>query len=160
MVPTTHALAMAKTNGNGVVIQSANLGTTSYMGPGAGRFETANSVVADICRLASSSTPSLPFPKADDPSLLVHGNYVSPFYVRIPFLESLGIIRKVGELAESNGISIYSVLQNPIVDRLQANVCVIVETCSVDQMEQFCNQLEQQEFCRQRPVYMPLLQNL
>uniref|UniRef100_A0A7S1D758 Homoserine dehydrogenase n=1 Tax=Cyclophora tenuis TaxID=216820 RepID=A0A7S1D758_CYCTE len=165
MVPTTHALAMAKTNGNGVVIRSANLGTTSYMGPGAGRFETANSVVADIVRVANQQTFPV-FPKQDGGNDGVEGglelefNYISPFYIRIPFVDSLGIIRSIGELAENCEISIHSVLQNPIKDRLQADVCVTTEPCSLQQMQQFCHQMAQQDYCRQTPVFMPLLMKL
>mmetsp|Transcript_16814 Transcript_16814/g.38702 ORF Transcript_16814/g.38702 Transcript_16814/m.38702 type:complete len:274 (-) Transcript_16814:725-1546(-) len=165
MVPKDHALAGIRSNGNAVVITSANLGTTTYCGPGAGRFETANSVVADVVRIAataggkSSTQPALPFPpEATD--LEVEYSYNCPFYVRVPFQESLGIVRRIGELAEAHEVSIHSILQNPIVDRMQADVCVTTESCSIQQMDQFCNALQRQDFCRDPPLWMPLLMDL
>lgn len=159
MVPLDHALAGCKTNGNGVVLRSANLGTTSYMGPGAGRYETANSVVADVLRIAHGTASHKAFPNTDE-SLELDSNYESPFYVRIPYSDTLGVVRQIGESAEACGISIHSMLQNPIQDRMQADVCVLTETCGVKQMEGFIDKLEGHDFCRVRPVYMPLLKEL
>jgi len=44
----------ANGSGNVVVVQSSNLQTSAYVGLGAGRYPTANSVVADIVRFAKA----------------------------------------------------------------------------------------------------------
>jgi homoserine dehydrogenase len=53
VVSHAHALASARGSGNVVLVESDNMGLTTYTGPGAGRYPTANSVVADVARLAA-----------------------------------------------------------------------------------------------------------
>ena len=53
MVPVKHIIAGPRSAGNAVAVTSGNLGTAAYIGPGAGRFPTANSVVADVMRIAT-----------------------------------------------------------------------------------------------------------
>jgi hypothetical protein len=89
-----HLLAAARGSGNAVAITSANMGTTSYTGPGAGQFPTANSVVADIVRICNDMAPSDPFPMQCEMEL--DYDYESAFYIRIPFMDAIGIIRKIG----------------------------------------------------------------
>ena len=154
MVPLTHLLASARGSGNAVAVSSANLGIASYTGPGAGRYPTASSVVADICRVANDSC-SEPFPLSK--SLEIDNDYTSSFYIRISFQDGLGIIKSVGELAEIHGVSINSVLQNPIRNRMEADFVVTTESCKASQVESLCNDIAKQEYCRQSPVSMPLL---
>eukprot|EP00980_Cylindrotheca_fusiformis_P006760 scaffold1410_cov123-Cylindrotheca_fusiformis.AAC.8 len=155
MIPTDHVLGGISSNGNAVAVTSANLGTCSYLGPGSGRFPTANSIVADIGRLADGlGTP--PFPIQTD--LELDCDYMSIFYIRIPFQDGLGIIKRVGELAEHAGVSIHSILQNPIRDRMSADFCVTTEECKVSQIEELCDAInEQVDFCRAPCRFMPLM---
>lgn len=157
MIPNTHLLASARGTGNCVAINSANMGICSYTGPGSGRFPTANSVVADIVRIANNTPGSRDaFPL--NTKIDLDFDYNRPFYVRIPFMDSIGIIRKVGELAEKNGVSIHSILQNPILDRMEADFCLMTEECKLSQVKALCDDLEQQtDFCRGPPLFMPLL---
>jgi len=158
VVPLTHLLASARGSGNAVAISSANLGTASYTGPGAGRFPTANSVVSDILRIASNLAVKDPFPICSQ--LELDHDYSSPFYIRIPFSDGLGIIRKIGELSEKNGISIHSVLQNPIVDRMAADFVITTEECKLSQVVELCDDIDKEDFVRSYPLYMPLLLKL
>jgi len=96
MVPIVgHPLGSAQGSGNIVLIDSLNMALCSYSGPGAGRYPTANSVVADVCRFAkakgqsdssdlpsdSSVSTSKPFPlDCDDP--LDEDYSAGSFYVR------------------------------------------------------------------------------
>ena len=141
-----------------MAISSANLGTASYTGPGAGRFPTANSVVSDILRIASNLAVKDPFPICSQ--LELDHDYSSPFYIRIPFSDGLGIIRKIGELSEKNGISIHSVLQNPIVDRMAADFVITTEECKLSQVVELCDDIDKEDFVRSYPLYMPLLLKL
>ena len=52
VVPNDHPVASARGATNIVATQSANLASTAYIGPGAGRYPTANSVMSDIYRVA------------------------------------------------------------------------------------------------------------
>lgn len=155
MIPTKEVLAGIASNGNAIAVTSSNMGTCCYLGPGAGRFPTANSVVADMCRLADGQSAP-PFPIQAD--LELDFDYISVFYIRIPFQDGLGIIKRVGELAEQAGVSINSILQNPIRDRMSADFCVTTEECKVSQIEELCDAINHQlDFCRAPCVYMPLL---
>jgi homoserine dehydrogenase len=158
VVPNTHLLASARSNGNAVAVSSSNMGTCSYTGPGAGRFPTANSVVADIVRVANGQAMINPFPIQTQ--LELDPDYTSPHYIRIPFQDALGIIRKVGELAEEHGISIHSILQNPIVDKMEADFCITTDDASLSQVDAFCEAVASESFCRSPPLAMPLLMEL
>ena len=155
VVPMTHLLASAKGAGNAVTVKSANLGTTSYTGPGAGRFPTANSVVADICRVASGLAGSDPFPL--ESNIVVDNNYSSAFYIRVSFQDNIGIIRRIGELAETCGVSICSVLQNPIKDRMMADFVITTEECKVSLVETLCQEIGKESFAHCEPMFMPIL---
>ena len=169
MLPKTHVLANVKSNGNAIAITSANMGTCSYMGPGSGRFPTANSIVADMSRMAQAKTigktPPPPFPcvsqlQEDGISSPVQLDYdfVGAFYIRIPYADGLGIIKRVGELCEEYEISIHSILQNPIRDRMSADFCITTEDdCKQSQVEALCEAVSQEYFCRAPCLWMPLL---
>jgi homoserine dehydrogenase len=155
MIPTKHVLGGITSNGNAVAVTSSNMGTCSYLGPGAGRFPTANSIIADVCRLADGPV-SPPFPLQSN--LELDYDFFSIFYIRIPFQDGLGIIKRVGELAEQYGVSIHSILQNPIRDRMSADFCVTTEECKVSQIEELCEAINQQvDFCRAPCMFMPLM---
>ena len=156
MIPNTHLLASARGSGNCVAINSANMGMCSFTGPGAGRFPTANSVVADIVRIANN-TPGATDAFPLQSKIEVDCDYTAAFYIRIPFMDSIGIIRRVGELAECSDVSIHSILQNPIIDRMEADFCLTTEECKLSQVKSLCNDLEQLDFVRAPPIFMPLL---
>jgi len=156
LVPKSHLLASIPGCGNAVAIDSANLGTTTYTGPGAGRFPTANSVVADVCRVANGTVGCDPFP-LESASIVLDHDYSSCFYVRVSFQDELGIIRRIGELAEGCGVSINSVLQNPMKDRMFADCVVTTEECKLSQVTALCKEIGQEGFSRCDPLFMPLL---
>lgn len=158
IVPHHHLLASARGSGNAVAVTSANMGTCSYTGPGAGRFPTANSIVADVVRVAKKQAMVDPFPIRSN--LDLDPNFVSPHYIRIPFQDSLGIIRTIGEFAEEHGISIHSILQNPITDKMSADFCITTEDCNASQVDAFCDAVSKADFCRSAPLSMPLLMEL
>eukprot|EP00611_Tribonema_gayanum_P019441 TRINITY_DN3364_c0_g1_i1.p1 TRINITY_DN3364_c0_g1~~TRINITY_DN3364_c0_g1_i1.p1 ORF type:complete len:478 (-),score=126.95 TRINITY_DN3364_c0_g1_i1:46-1479(-) len=108
VVPLTSPIAGARGAGNIVVVNSRNVDTTSYSGPGAGRFPTANSVVSDIVRIARGmAMPPFPY----DKDWTFETDFTGEFYTRITCKDALGIIKRVGELAEENGVSIHAILQ-------------------------------------------------
>jgi homoserine dehydrogenase len=163
LVPDDHLLASATGCGNALVVRSANLGLASYGGPGAGRYPTANSVVADIMRVANGTCPIAPFPPSASSSSgggrdhEIDNDYESAFYVRVSFRDGLGIVRIIGELAESQGVSIHSILQRPITDRMAADTVVTTESCKLSQVEALCELIGREEFAICTPVFMPMI---
>ncbi|KAL3792982.1 hypothetical protein HJC23_010995 [Cyclotella cryptica] len=155
LVPNGHLLASASGCGNAVAIDSANLGIASFTGPGAGRYPTANSIVADVMRVANNTCIAKPFPLSSN--IEIDNDYVSAFYIRISFQDGLGIIRQVGELAESQGVSIHSILQQPITDRMHADTVVTTEPCKYSQIKTLCELIEEADFALGAPVFMPMI---
>lgn len=156
LVPLNHLLASATGCGNAVAVDSSNLGTASFTGPGAGRYATANSVVADAMRVVNGTCPSSPFPMLSN-SIDVDNDFVSAFYIRISFQDGLGIIRSVGDLAETQGVSIHSILQQPITDRMAADTVVTTEACKYSQVKALCELIEKEEYALSAPVFFPMI---
>lgn len=159
MVSEKDLLATAVGSGNAVKVTSANLGTVAYTGPGAGRFPTANSVVADIYRVAKQQNPGLETLQTvpDERVREVDLDYKAKFYIRIPYQDGLGIIRSVGALAEKHGVSIDTILQNPVaVGDAVSSFCITTDDCAVSAIAFMCAEIAKQAFSRGEPVYMPL----
>lgn len=90
MVPLSSPLASAKGPGNMVLVTSTNMGNSTFAGPGAGRFPTANSILNDVLRIALGTTID-PFPL--DCDVRLDNDYLTTFYVRIKVADGLGIVR-------------------------------------------------------------------
>lgn len=64
LVPVNSALGRTGGALNLVQVDSAALGRTTFAGAGAGRFPTANSIVADLFAIAKGTNAKRPFPRA------------------------------------------------------------------------------------------------
>jgi len=149
---------LASVNGatNAVEVISSNLVASTYIGQGAGRFPTANSVMNDIVALAKGDTVALPFnPLAKDTKFV--NNYDSYFYIRIKYRDQVGITRQCGEICEKHGVSIHSILQNPITRRDDAAFVLITEKVPLSSVMGVCADLEGLDWCRGPTYYMPVL---
>ncbi|GKY96994.1 hypothetical protein MPSEU_000658200 [Mayamaea pseudoterrestris] len=149
MVPRTHMLANISGAGNAVAIDSENMGLTSYAGPGAGRFPTANSVVADILRVAFGRANPL-FSKQTN-NLELDQDYQAAFYIRVPVNESDGIQVTVAELAKKHEVMVKS------LSNAGHSAVILTEPCQVSQIDALCQALTKEASCVGEPVYMPVL---
>ncbi len=142
---------------NAVELISKNLQTTTLIGQGAGRYPTANSCVNDIVALAKGDKTPLPFnPPAADGVQFVN-NYESNFFIRLKYRDGLGITRQCGEICEKYGVSIHSMLQNPITSRDDAAFAIITEKVPLSSVKKFCAEIEELDWCRGPSFYMPVL---
>lgn len=150
--------ALANVNGatNAVEVISDNLQSSTYIGQGAGRFPTANSCVNDIISLAKGDTNSLPFNPPCDEKIFVQC-YDSVFYLRLKYRDSIGITRQCGEICEKHGVSIHSMLQNPVDKSSNAAFVIITEKVPLTSIKKVCNDLEALDWCRGPAFYMPVL---
>jgi len=140
---------------NAVEITSKNLVSTTLIGEGAGRFPTANSCVNDIVALAKGDQTPLPF---NPPSELKFvNNFESDFYIRLKYRDALGITRQCGEICEKYGVSIHSILQNPITKRDDAAFVLITENVALSKVKQVCAEIEALDWCKGPIFYMPVL---
>ena len=110
LVPQDQILAQIDGVTNAVMVSGDAVGTTAFVGPGAGKLPTASAVVADLVALASGSLPvRQPLPEAV--SILGIEAARCGYYLRIPCLDEPGVFAKVAtELSHCN-ISIESVIQ-------------------------------------------------
>jgi len=154
IVPLTSPLASAKGPGNMVVIHSENLTVSTYAGPGAGRFPTANSVVSDLVRICLGQSCA-PFPVASQE--FVNNDYLARFYVRIKCKDGLGIVRSVGQAAELAQVSIHSILQNPILNPADMDFVVVTELAKLSEVKAFADLIAGMPFALRPPLVMPML---
>jgi len=149
---------LANINGatNAVQISSTSLQESTFVGQGAGRFPTANSCVSDILAICQGQT-SQPFPKTAPAGLAFHNSYVSAFFVRIRFRDGQGIIQDVGKIMAENGVSIYSILQNPIKDPNDSQFVVMTDPVDVSAVKAACVKIEAADWCLGESFYMPVL---
>lgn len=156
---------IANVNGATNVIQivSDALGTSHLLGAGAGRFPTANSVVADMVGIASSSEQKQqkqqqePFPVPFDSNIVADCDYTSKFYIRLNVKDQTGIIMTAGKLCHDNGVSIHSVLQDPIENPDNVPFVITTEECRRSQVEAFAKSCSEQEWLLSNPLIMPIL---
>jgi hypothetical protein len=152
---------IANVNGatNVVQILSESVGASHLLGAGAGRFPTANSVVADMIAISKSIvSPAFPVPLSLE---MVHeADYESKFYIRLNVCDQTGIIMTAGKLCHDNGVSIHAVLQNPIEDTRNVPFVITTESCRRSQVEAFSVQCVDQEWCLSKPLVMPIIQRV
>jgi homoserine dehydrogenase len=141
---------------NAVEVISKNLQATTLIGQGAGRYPTANSCINDILALAKGDKTPLPFnPPATGVQFV--NNYESNFYIRLKYRDALGITRQCGEVCEKYGVSIHSILQNPITKRDDAAFVLITDKVPLSSVKKFCAQIEDFDWCRGPTFFMPVL---
>jgi len=155
-VPSASTLAAINGATNAVQIASKSLQSSIFVGQGAGRFPTANSCVSDILAIAQGDK-SAPFPKVAADDLKFVNSYTSAFYVRIRFRDGTGIIQSVGETFAAAGVSIFSILQNPIENPKDSQFVVMTDPVDVSAVKQACVALEAKDWCLGDAFYMPVL---
>lgn len=153
LIEENHPLASIHGVGNAVTIVSRNLGSCSYSGPGAGRYPTANSIVADLYRLAMGSSTG-PITENANTILALDTNYTASFFIRVPVqLPGPSVIRQTATLAEQHGVNIRSILQNT-----GPNFCILTDVCKLDQVEGMVAAIAKEEFTGlQEPFFMPVM---
>lgn len=155
VVPRSNVIASIGGATNLVNVRSSNLSSSAYVGQGAGRFPTANSVVNDVIQLARGDSPFDPF-KATVPTAL-QPDYEAHFFVRISISDGVGIIRAIGQIAEQNHVSIYSILQAPIVDRKNVQFVVTTDQTLLSRVRTMCQEIAALPFVQEEPLFLPIM---
>jgi len=143
---------------NAVEIVSSNLQSTTYSGPGAGRYPTANSCVNDIIKVARGDVNPLPFNTMDE-GVKFANDFKSKFYIRLRYRDQNGITKDCGQLCEEFGIGIYSILQNPIKNRNDAAFVITTDSVELSKIKKFIAAVEGTEWCRGDAFFMPILRD-
>lgn len=140
---------------NAVEISSSNLRRTTYIGQGAGRFPTANSCINDIVSIAKGDRGAAPFNPSSDAKFVQ--KYDSVFYLRLKYQDALGITRQCGEVCEKHGVSIHSILQNPVTSKSNAAFVIVTEKVSNTAMKKVVAELEDLDWVQGPAFWMPVL---
>mmetsp|Transcript_48062 Transcript_48062/g.65441 ORF Transcript_48062/g.65441 Transcript_48062/m.65441 type:complete len:427 (-) Transcript_48062:265-1545(-) len=156
LVSLTHPAASARGAGNIVQISSENMGSSSYSGPGAGRYPTANSVVSDLLRVANGVTAAGPFPVRNE-DLAFDPDYISSFYIRVTVAaDQPGVVGCVGVIAEQQGVDVQEILRE---GGSSDSVSVVMTTsaCRVSQVQSLVEEISSQGYVQGRPAVMVIL---
>ena len=168
LIPQSNVMASISGATNLVSVHSTRLGQASYIGEGAGRYPTANSVVSDIVRLVhahqtQSSVPAFPASASlasNETCLRFEQNYSARFYIRLTVCDQVGIVKVVGDLAERAQVSIHALLQSErstIERRTPVNFVITTDRTQRSQVDQLCQALGHQAFARGTPLVFPIL---
>lgn len=152
-IPSNDSLSSVNDATNAVEISSKNLQRTTYIGQGAGRFPTANSCVNDIASVAKGDKTTMPFNPSSECQYVQ--KYDSVFYLRLKYKDALGITRQCGEVCEKHGVSIHSILQNPITSKSNAAFVIVTEKVSNTQMKKVVAELEDFDWVQGPAFWMP-----
>ena len=141
LVPLSHPLASVNGVNNAIVVEGEPLGQVMLSGPGAGAGATASAVVSDMLNLAAvlkmttQASTTVATGAAQVHSLLgcSHQHYcqvapmtelITRFYVRFLTLDHPGVIGKLGTCFGNHGVSLESIVQTGVQNRLAEIVVV------------------------------------
>ncbi|MDE0441115.1 MAG: homoserine dehydrogenase [Gammaproteobacteria bacterium] len=132
LVPESVLISKVSGVMNAVMAHGDAVGSTLYVGPGAGGMPTASAVVADLVELARGTLP-VPRPAGRRlPSLGVEGVDCA-HYLKIPAIDQPGVFAEVADVLSRHEISIEAVIQRPQAIRSGAEpwVPIIIVTNDV-----------------------------
>jgi hypothetical protein len=160
------ASTIAGTNGptNLISVKSAHIGESTYIGAGAGRWPTAQSVVADILRASAPWQPAFGARPVDAGRF--ERDFEASWYFRVNLRDEIGALARVIGMMADAGISVYSVLQTPITDRKNVCCAIITDDCRLSQVESVARKMAQDvknkdsdegeiTFLLEEPFFMP-----
>lgn len=156
-VTDTDPLSSVNGATNAIEVGSDNLLSSIYIGQGAGRYPTANSCINDIVALAKGDKTPLPFNPSSDVSFA--NNYESVFFLRLNYRDQVGITRQVGEICESHGVSIHSILQNAMANTQESAFAIVTEKVEYAAILKVMADIEALNWCKGKPFYMPVLRD-
>ena len=157
LVPFSNSISQISGATNVIEIESEFLQKSFLVGPGAGRFPTANSIVADIFDIAKNPENTNNFLQTQIASSIIQKDFQKNFYIRINIKDGLGIIKKVGEICEKNQVSIDSVLQLPIKNTQNLPFVITTDQAKLSQIKNIVDDIEKEDFCLKRPFFIPIL---
>lgn len=113
---TPESALIGKVDGvmNAVQVQGHAVGSTLYVGPGAGAGPTASSIVSDLIELARGGVGWSSAPPAEDaPGVSPVGDVACAHYLNVPAEDQPGVFADVAQTMSRHGISIEGVIQQP-----------------------------------------------
>ncbi|MCY3821184.1 MAG: homoserine dehydrogenase [Gammaproteobacteria bacterium] len=113
---TPESALIGKVDGvmNAVQVKGHAVGSTLYVGPGAGAGPTASSIVSDLIELARGAAGWISAPLAKNiPGASPLGDLRCAHYLNVPAEDQPGVFADVAQTLSGHGISIEGVIQQP-----------------------------------------------
>lgn len=148
LVSKTNPISEIKNATNAVLLDGFPVDKVMFVGPGAGQFPTASSVVGDILAVKAEIN------KGEDVlpmSVCRHSEYAKQtdieqtkncYYLSIEAVSEPGIIGKIGTVCAQHNINISCVIQRGTNSDGRAGIIVITESCFEKDMNHTIEQLE------------------
>lgn len=147
LVPHNNCLATVNGVTNSVLLEGFPVGKVMFVGPGAGEYPTASSILGDIIAITKT---------INHPGLieLMKCNHTinakqiniedteNKYYMSIVAQNNPGVIGAIGEICAQNNLSIASVLQKGINKENKAQIIVITEYCKEKFMKKTLEELQ------------------
>lgn len=147
LVPITNCLATTNGVTNSILLEGFPVGKVMFVGPGAGEFPTASSVLGDILAISKTIHHS-GLRELMKCNHTINAKQISieetenKYYVSILAQNNPGVIGAIGEICAQNKLSIASVIQKGINKENKAQIVVITENCKEKNMKQAISELE------------------
>jgi homoserine dehydrogenase len=159
-----HRLALSTVSGvlNAIEVAGKRLGSTVYVGRGAGGNPTAVSVVADILNAALWKQGRAVFHRnvivgGEAPAPTAADRETYPFYIRFFVKDQTGIIAALASILARRKININAVLQENWPDPYNLPFIVTVEPTPFPTMQEAVAEMSALEFNRVPPLALPML---
>jgi homoserine dehydrogenase len=115
LIPQERVLASVNGVFNGIAVTGDVVGTTTYIGRGAGRDATASAVISDIvdaaASLATGKAAAIPGVVNNPPSLAPLEKITGRYYVRTLVKDEPGVLAQIATVMANHRVSIASVTQ-------------------------------------------------
>ncbi|ATC65636.1 homoserine dehydrogenase [Nibricoccus aquaticus] len=131
LIPEERVLASVNGVFNGVSVTGDVVGTTTYIGRGAGRDATASAVISDIVDAAAilatgKAVPSIPgsssYASSQPPSLAPLEKITGRYYVRTLVKDEPGVLAQIATVMANHKVSIASVTQPEVAEEGTASL--------------------------------------
>lgn len=137
LVPLDHPLATIQNENNAVLVKGAAVGTTMFVGPGAGKMPTANSVLSDIIAVTKNiilgTTGNTFNGYRQKAELATPEMVVSPYYLALKMADIPGQLLRLTNILTQADASVRQVVQTE-TDGEFARVVVITHKISAAQL--------------------------
>ncbi|MFD1672934.1 homoserine dehydrogenase [Agrilactobacillus yilanensis] len=145
LVPLEHPLATIQNENNAVLVKGAAVGTTMFVGPGAGKMPTANSVLSDIIAVTKNiilgTTGNTFNGYRQKAELATPDMVVAPYYLALKIPDIPGQLLKLTHILTEADTSVKQVVQTE-TDGEYARVVVITHKTSLAKLQEIQKEIK------------------
>jgi homoserine dehydrogenase len=154
LISQNHELANVEDALGGIKVECDALGPLVMTGAGAGMYETASSVIADICDVAAERKT---FPLGISVKNLEQAGYSEiedhsgEYYLRFEVKDEDGVLSSMASLFSKHGVGFGKVTQEAIDDK-SANVILLTHKETEKYVVESLKDIEKEDYCLSKPI--------